>query len=204
MKIMRVKQQDGTLVDIPIGVDTASSAVSAHNTNTSAHADIREQINQLFSEKVDIEMLFDMSASNYADMSTLKDGMLHMDGNIHTGSSYANYCYLESYIPVTAGEVLSIQYTVSGTRYWNVNKQHDYSFFARVAAYDSNKNIISSSGAQSLAGSYVYTYTVPDGISFVRVTLRKGCLTPLPILQFLRTHRLLLTMWNMDNQQFLQ
>lgn len=44
MKIMRVKQQDGTLVDIPIGVDTASSAVSTHNTNTSAHADIRAAI----------------------------------------------------------------------------------------------------------------------------------------------------------------
>jgi hypothetical protein len=54
MKIMRVKQQDGTLVDIPIGVDTASSAVSTHNTNTSAHADIREQISQLSSEKVDL------------------------------------------------------------------------------------------------------------------------------------------------------
>ena len=54
MKIMRVKQQDGTLVDIPIGVDTASSAVSAHNTSTSAHADIREEISQLSSEKVDL------------------------------------------------------------------------------------------------------------------------------------------------------
>jgi hypothetical protein len=50
MKIMRVKQPDGTLVNIPIGMEAAASAVSTHNSNTSAHADIREQISQLSSE----------------------------------------------------------------------------------------------------------------------------------------------------------
>jgi hypothetical protein len=43
-----------------VGADasgTASSAVSTHNTNTSAHADIRQQISQLSSEKVDKEAL---------------------------------------------------------------------------------------------------------------------------------------------------
>jgi hypothetical protein len=47
MKIMRVKQPDGTLVNIPIGMEAAASAVSTHNSNTSAHADIRQQINDL-------------------------------------------------------------------------------------------------------------------------------------------------------------
>lgn len=43
-----------TLSASDVGADrsgTASSAVSTHNTNTSAHADIREQISQLSSEK---------------------------------------------------------------------------------------------------------------------------------------------------------
>lgn len=43
-----------------VGADpsgTASSAVSAHNTNTSAHADIREAISQLSSEKADKDEL---------------------------------------------------------------------------------------------------------------------------------------------------
>lgn len=57
MKIMRVKQQDGTLVDIPIGMEATNSAVSVHNTDSSAHADIRERINQLSSEKVNISQL---------------------------------------------------------------------------------------------------------------------------------------------------
>lgn len=45
-----------TLSASDVGADrsgTASSAVSTHNTNTSAHADIREQISQLSSEIVD-------------------------------------------------------------------------------------------------------------------------------------------------------
>jgi hypothetical protein len=45
-----------TLGATDVGADasgTANSAVTAHNTNTSAHADIREQISQLSSEKVD-------------------------------------------------------------------------------------------------------------------------------------------------------
>lgn len=45
-----------TLSASDVGADatgTASSAVSAHNTSTAAHSDIREQINQLSSEKVD-------------------------------------------------------------------------------------------------------------------------------------------------------
>lgn len=50
------KTGDVTLAASDVGADasgTASSAVTAHNTNTSAHADIREAINQLSSEIVD-------------------------------------------------------------------------------------------------------------------------------------------------------
>ena len=47
MKILRVKQQDGTLVDIPFGVSNSSSDITTHNKDTSAHADIREQLGQL-------------------------------------------------------------------------------------------------------------------------------------------------------------
>ena len=49
------KTGDVTLTASDVGADasgTANSAVSEHNANTSAHADIREQISQLSSEKV--------------------------------------------------------------------------------------------------------------------------------------------------------
>ena len=51
------KTGDVTLAASDVGADasgTANSAVSEHNTNTSAHADIREQISQLSSEKVGV------------------------------------------------------------------------------------------------------------------------------------------------------
>lgn len=63
MKIMRVRQQDGTLVDIPIGIDTSSSALSSHNISTSAHPDIRKNI----SDKIDGLLTDESFVNNIAD-----------------------------------------------------------------------------------------------------------------------------------------
>lgn len=63
MKIMRVKQQDGTLVDIPIGIDTSSSALSSHNISTSAHPDIRKNI----SDRIDGLLTDETFVNNIAD-----------------------------------------------------------------------------------------------------------------------------------------
>lgn len=119
--------------------------------------------------------LFNTSpTNNYADMSTLKTGLLHTNGMVYTGGSYDAYSYLEAYIPVSEGEVLSIQYTqpYPTTRYWSANETHDHSTIGRVVAYDGEKNVLSSSGA-----SNVFTYTVPNGVKFVRVTLYNTLLT---------------------------
>ena len=50
MNILRVKQQDGTLVDIPFGVSDSSAAIDTHNVDTEAHADIRDSIPTKVSE----------------------------------------------------------------------------------------------------------------------------------------------------------
>lgn len=63
MKIMRVRQQDGTLVDIPIGIDTTSSALSSHNISTSAHPDIRKNI----SDRIDGLLTDETFIGNIAD-----------------------------------------------------------------------------------------------------------------------------------------
>lgn len=58
-----------------VGADpsgTASSAVSAHNTSTSAHADIREQISQLSSEIVDEIIVMTQDAYNALTKSDLQ------------------------------------------------------------------------------------------------------------------------------------
>ena len=148
-------------------------SVSAHNTDISAHADIRAEIKQLSYDKLDIAELFDASQSNnYADMSTLKVGMIHTDGVVYTGGSYDTYRYLEGYIPVSEGEVLSVQYTQSNMRYWSLNETHSGGRFARVTAYDEGKVVINSASVKDQ-----FTYTVPSGVSFVRVTLYNTFLT---------------------------
>ena len=63
MKIMRVRQQDGTLVDIPIGIDTSSSALSSHNISASAHPDIRKNI----SDRIDGLLADETFVNNIAD-----------------------------------------------------------------------------------------------------------------------------------------
>lgn len=58
-----------------VGADasgTASSAVSAHNANTSAHADIREQIDQLFSEKLDKTSVLQNTGNSETDVMSQK------------------------------------------------------------------------------------------------------------------------------------
>lgn len=55
-----------------VGADdsgTASTKVSEHNSSTSAHADIREQLNQLSSEKVDKSELAELVLEIFTDVS---------------------------------------------------------------------------------------------------------------------------------------
>lgn len=131
-------------------------------------------VGDALAEKVDQSFLFDYTQSNnYADMSTAQTGVLHTDGKIYTDdANYNSYIYLENYIPVSEDEVISLQYTKNGSRYWSVNSDDDYAYFSRVVAYDAQKTVLSSSGAISSASSgTVRSYTVPNGVSFIRVTL---------------------------------
>lgn len=151
-----------------------SSSLATHNTDINAHADIRERISQLSDDKIDKFFLFDYAeTNNYADMSMLKMGMIHTNGTVYTGSSYDNYRYLEDYIPVEQGEELSIQCDYNGVRYWSVNENYPNDgadLFMRVCAYDTEKNVLSSLGATTTSSVHITKYTVPAGVSFVRVT----------------------------------
>lgn len=75
--VTKVNNKTGavTLSASDVGADasgTASSAVSSHNTNTSAHADIREQINQLSSEIVDEIIVMSQDEYNVLTKSNLQ------------------------------------------------------------------------------------------------------------------------------------
>lgn len=141
-------------------------------TNVMSQAAVTRELERLDSEKVDEGFLFDYEMSNnYADMSTLQPGLLHTNGLVYTGDSYDEYSYLEGYIPVTAGEVLSVQYTEKGLRKWSEHNGDGYSFFPRVVAYDSAKSVLTSVSAREVA-----SYVVQAGVHFVRVTFYKALL----------------------------
>ena len=120
---------------------------------------------------VSVNDLFDSYQSNYADMSTLTEGMLHTNGTVYTGDSYANYYYFDMFIPVSEGDTISIQWTENGTKYWSSAVTSGGIYMPRVAAYDENKNVVSSSGA-----SLVNSYTAPSGIAFVKLTVYNTCI----------------------------
>lgn len=91
-------------------------------------------------------------------------------GILPNGTRYTknmNNCMLTDFIPVSAGETLYHQLlnlNTNARQLWRI---------CFVCAYDSDKSVVSSAGADYVA-SDVFSYTVPEGISFVRFTLMTG------------------------------
>lgn len=83
------------------------------------------------------------------DVAALGWGWVRLDGTIRVDTDTLAYT---DYIPVSVGDVI----TSNGNR----------ALLRFVAAFDVNKTAQSSSGTES-----TYTYTVPSGIAYVRLTL---------------------------------
>lgn len=110
-----------------------------------------------------------LPANNLLDATTKQVGMLNNDGKLYTGGSYDNYRYFEQYIPVNEGDVISFQHTdKNGTRYTTAEQSLT---FPRIAAYDSEKQILKTLGAMSTSTNKVYMYTVPETVRYIRITL---------------------------------
>lgn len=88
-----------------------------------------------------------IKSANLIDESTIKPGYISTDGSI-AGTSSGTYSYFENYISVSYGD----------TVYLN----HSARF---VCAYNADKIAVSVSGAENVS-----TYSVPNGISFIRLT----------------------------------
>lgn len=119
------------------------------------------------------ENIFDKSQStNLLDISTMKVGLLNnSDGKVYTGGSYDVYRYFEQYIPVSTNDVISYQWTYNGKRYWTVTDNGANATIIRITAYDKDKNILGSLGAVSTSSNKLVSYTVPETVAFIRVTL---------------------------------
>ena len=119
-----------------------------------------DYIRELISEQThDIQDSFEEIAStNLLNPNTTTDGVgINSMGNEISGEGFI----LTDYIPVNAGDVLAWQGVLNGYTDATIQK------FACVAAYDANKDIVASAGTNTA----VMSYTVPNGVSYVRVTL---------------------------------
>lgn len=98
---------------------------------------------------------------NYLDESKLVSGYVSANGNVSSDSTRS---YLP-FLPVNPGDVIR-SYKRETTE--NLLLVVDgYSAMYKVCAYNSNKEVVASAGTDSAA----YSYTVPDGISFITVSI---------------------------------
>lgn len=110
-------------------------------------------------------------STNLLDTSTMKIGLLNNNGKIYTtedNASYGAYRYFEQYIPVDEGDEISVQYTRDSLRQTTAGGAYS---IARVAAYDSEKQILSSLGAITNSTNKVYVYKVPATVKYIRLCL---------------------------------
>ena len=94
---------------------------------------------------------------NRWDKDSAKSGLVHTNGNVYTGGSYANKMYSPK-ISVETGDILYF-YAYYGGKYQAAS-------FTRVCAFNESDEAVSASGA-----SDVRTYTVPSGIKNVIITI---------------------------------
>lgn len=87
--------------------------------------------------------------------SSLTSGYMQKNGNTASSSLYS----YTDYLPVEEGDVLRAYYTQQG-----VFAAHGFRF---VCCFDSNKSVLSAKGSDTQTA----TFTVPSGVSYVRVTL---------------------------------
>lgn len=97
--------------------------------------------------------------NNWYNAATMTTGKLNKDGTTeeHSGQFYT------SYIPVKKDDVIRAYYISTLAQL----------YISRVCCYDSSKTVVASAGSNNMASSF----TVPEGISYVRITLANN-LTP--------------------------
>lgn len=133
------------------GTTWASTGFIFNSTSLSANSVDEEKT--VFFDRIDPKNKFNMSDPDF------KDGFfVSITGGVTANATYS----ATGYIPVKSGEIVVAsrialnQRTLADMRY--------------VTAYDANKIVMSSSGQDVLATSYV----VPVGVAYIRVTIRSS------------------------------
>ena len=101
-----------------------------------------------------------LSSDNLFDVSTLTaNSTFDSNGNVISGSEGVD---VSDFIPVNEGDTLYCYYVTNNTVY-------DFNFYM-VWGYDAQKNAVPDSETSERAS----TYTVPNGVAFVRIRLANG------------------------------
>lgn len=124
---------------------------------------IEENVESLQSLTTEIDNRFEyVYTNNRYDASKATLGyVMDINGVV---SYNANYLYTD-FIPVSEGEVISIQYN-------NSTKGRVFTYIGFITAYDSEKNIIPESGKN--AAYEDYSYTVPSGVSYIICSIQSN------------------------------
>lgn len=127
---------------------TVDDALSDTSVNPVQNKVITGEVTQLKSA-IDYE---DVKPVNWLNLDAVTDGILKANGTTEQSTTR----YYTDYIPVKPGDVVR--------QYYNTNTTYRYN----LCAYDSNKSVVTSAGSDSSSSG---GYTVPNGISYVRLTL---------------------------------
>lgn len=144
----------------------AESAVDAENAEWArrAQGDTNGNvIHETYATKADLEE----SIGDAFDVHT-SPNLLNMEATIHgigmaaNGKEYSGAAYLlTDYIPVSEGDVLTVQRKMTSYDEWYIGEMR------WVCAFNAEKEIMSNAGSNYS----LMEYTVPSGVSFVRITI---------------------------------
>lgn len=145
--------------DVPENVETTDNKVT--KINKSSTDEQYPSAKAVYGEVAEItSALFDVVSvsTNFLNTEEVEEGQYM----VSSGEQGSNPQYnLSGYIPVKAGEILTMQ----RTRNWGTGNVREITSFVYLAAFDENKVVLPDYG-----GKNYNPYIVPDGVHFIRVT----------------------------------
>lgn len=155
------------------GSVTVDAALSASSENPVQNKAITNKINQMDSQLTDVKSQLDEKVSskyetvnpkNWLDLEAIIDGEVLANGTVQSSTTR----FFTDYIPVSEGDkIQAFRFNPIAAIY----RRH-------ICFYDVEKNVVSGGSDSSGAAAF----TIPSGVSFVRVTFDNNILTKQPMI----------------------
>lgn len=151
---------NGTLYRCTTAITTAEAWTAGHWTAAKIGDDVTELKTAIIQNKVEDVPLIEeklefVKSQNLFDTDKAEIGYIDTSGNFHLDQVFK----VSDFIPVMSGETIKSYYKPDSAGVYPVNMRY-------ICAYDSSKNAVAASGSSTS----VNAYTVPDNISYIRVS----------------------------------